>query len=94
MTDIVTCKVSKFATFGAFLEIEKGLEGLVHNSEITGLKRVAKPEDVLQLGQTVNAKIINIDKEKLKIGLSIKELEGTSAEYGYEDYIKPVEKSE
>lgn len=88
ITDIVTCKVVKFAPFGAFLEIEKGLEGLVHNSEITALKRVAKPEDVLHLGQTINAKIINIDKEKLKISLSIKELEGTSSEYGYEEYIK------
>lgn len=90
VSDIVTCKVVKFASFGAFVEIEKGLEGLVHNSEITALKRVIKPEDELQLGQTVNAKIINIDKEKLKIGLSIKELEGTSAEYGYEEYIKPI----
>jgi len=90
ITDIVTCKVVKFASFGAFLEIEKGLEGLVHNSEITGLKRVIKAEDELKLGQTVNAKIINIDREKLKISLSIKELEGTSAEYGYEEYIKPV----
>ena len=89
VSDIVTCKVVKFASFGAFLEIEKGLEGLVHNSEITGLKRVAKPEDQLELGQTINAKIIDIDKEKLKIGLSIKEIEGTSAEYGYEEYIKP-----
>jgi len=87
VTDIVTCKVVKFAPFGAFLEIEKGLEGLVHNSEITSLKRVIKPEDELSLGQTINAKIINIDKEKCKIGLSIKELEGTSSEYGYEEYI-------
>ena len=67
--------------------LEKGLEGLVHNSEITGLRRVVKPEDELQLGQMVNAKIINIDREKLKIGLTIKELEGTSSEYGYEEYI-------
>ena len=88
INDIVTCKVVKFASFGAFLEIEKGLEGLVHNSEITSLKRVVKPEDELQLGQIINAKIIDIDKEKLKIGLSIKEIEGTSAEYGYEEYIK------
>lgn len=88
VSDIVTCKVVKFASFGAFLEIEKGLEGLVHNSEITGLKRVIKPEDELQLGQTINAKIIDIDKERLKIGLSIREIEGTSAEYGYENYIK------
>ena len=87
INDIVTCKVIKFAPFGAFVEIEKGLEGLVHNSEITDLRRVVKPEDELKLGQMVNAKIINIDKEKLKIGLSIKELEGTSSEYGYEEYI-------
>lgn len=87
INDIVTCKVVKFAPFGAFLEIEKGLEGLVHNSEITGLRRVVKPEDELQVGQMVNAKILNIDKEKLKIGLTIKELEGTSSEYGYDEYI-------
>lgn len=88
VNDIVTCKVVKFAPFGAFVELEKGLEGLVHNSEITGLRRVVKPEDELKLGQLVNAKIINIDREKLKIGLTIKELEGTSSEYGYEEYIR------
>ena len=82
INDIVTCKVAKFAPFGAFLEMEKGLEGLVHNSEITGLRRVVKPEEELQIGQIVNAKILNIDKEKLKISLSIRELEGTSSEYG------------
>ena len=87
INDVVTCKVIKFAPFGAFVEIEKGLEGLVHNSEITTLHRVAKPEDELEIGQMVNAKIINIDKESRKIGLSIKELEGTSKEHGYEDYI-------
>jgi len=87
VNDIVTCSVIKFAAFGAFLEIENGLEGLVHNSAITSLKRITKPEEALELGQTINAKIINIDKEKCKIGLSIKELEGTSAEYGYEEYI-------
>ena len=94
INDIVTCKVVKFAPFGAFLEIEKGLEGLVHNSQITSLKRITKPEDELELGQMVNAKILNIDKENCKIGLTIKELEGTSQEFGYEEYIKgePIEK--
>lgn len=88
VNDIVTCKVIKFAPFGAFVEIEKGLEGLVHNSQITSLKRITKPEEELKLGQMVNAKILNIDKENCKIGLTIKELEGTSNEYGYEEYIK------
>ena len=91
VNDIVTCKVVKFAPFGAFVEIEKGLEGLVHNSEITSLKRVTKPEDELKLGQMVNAKILSIDKDNCKIGLTIKELEGTSQEYGYEEYIKGEE---
>ena len=91
INDVVTCKVIKFASFGAFVEIEKGLEGLVHNSEITSLKRVTKPEEELKLGQMVNAKIINIDKENCKIGLTIKELEGTSKEYGYEEYIRGEE---
>ncbi len=94
VNDIVTCKVIKFASFGAFVEIEKGLEGLVHNSQITSLKRIVKPEEALELGQMVNAKIINIDKENCKIGLSIKDLEGTSMEYGYEEYIKGEVKNE
>ena len=69
INDIVTCKVAKFTSFGAFLEIEKGLEGVVHISDITTLRRVVKPEDELQLEQLVNAKIINIDTEKSKISL-------------------------
>ena len=91
VSDVVTCEIVKFVPFGAFVEIEKGLEGLVHNSEITSLKRIVNPEDELKLGQKVNAKIINIDTEKMKIGLSIKDLEGTSSEYGYEEYISKLE---
>ena len=94
LNDIVTCEVVKFAPFGAFVQIEKGLEGLVHNLEITTTKRVTKPEEVLNIGQKVNAKIINIDNENRKIGLSIKELEGTSKEYGYEEYIIKGEKND
>ncbi len=87
VTDIITGKIIRFAPFGAFVELEKGVEGLVHISEITGQKRVTKPEEVLEIGQMVNAKIIDIDKEKRKISLSIRELEGTSKEYGYEEFI-------
>ena len=65
--------------FGAFVKIDKGVEGLVHISQISE-KRIAKPEEVLKVGQKVNAKIINIDLENKKIELSIRELEGTSNE--------------
>ena len=80
INDIVKVKVSKFMPFGVFVELEPGIEGLVHISEIAE-KNITKPEDELKIGQHVNAKIIDIDKEKKKIGLSIRELEGTSNEY-------------
>lgn len=78
--DIVTVKVVKFMNFGAFVELEYGIEGLVHISQISE-KRITKPEEVLKIGQKVNAKIIELDKENRKIELSIRELEGTSDEY-------------
>ena len=78
--DIVTVKVVKIMPFGAFAELEKGIEGLIHISQICE-RKIAKPEEELQVGQKVNAKIINIDFENKKIELSIRELEGTSQEY-------------
>lgn len=79
VSDVVTVKISNFAPFGAFAKIEKGIEGLIHISQICE-KRITKPEEVLKIGQKVNAKIISIDAENKKIELSIRELEGTSEE--------------
>ena len=79
VNDIVTVKVSNLMPFGAFVKIDKGIEGLVHISQISE-KRIAKPDEVLSVGQKVNAKIINIDLENKKVELSIRELEGTSNE--------------
>ena len=78
--DIVTVKVVKIMPFGAFVQLEKGIEGLVHISQICE-KKIARPDDVLKVGDKVNAKIIELDKETRKIELSIRELEGTSNEY-------------
>ena len=78
--DVVKVKISKIMPFGAFAELEKGIEGLIHISQICE-RKIAKPEEELQVGQKVNAKIINIDFENKKIELSIRELEGTSQEY-------------
>lgn len=79
VNDIVTVKVSNLMPFGAFVKIDKGIEGLVHISQICE-KKIATPEEVLKVGQNVNAKIINIDLENKKVELSIRELEGTSNE--------------
>jgi len=84
VNDIVTVKVANLMPFGAFVIIDKGIEGLVHISQISE-KRIARPEEVLKVGQKVNAKIINIDLENKKIELSIRELEGTSNELIEED---------
>lgn len=78
-------KVVRLTAFGAFVQILPGIEGLVHISEITD-ENIAKPSDVLKEGQTVKVKVINLDKEQKKIGLSIKEaIEGNSDFQKYND---------
>jgi small subunit ribosomal protein S1 len=67
--DIVKGKVARFANFGAFIELDDNLEGLCHISELSE-ERVDKPEDVVQLGQEMDFKILRIDSENKKIGLS------------------------
>jgi len=69
---VVEGKVVRVVDFGAFVELETGIEGLVHISEISE-ERIAKPSDVLKVGDTVKVKILDIDNEKSKISLSIKE---------------------
>lgn len=78
--DVVKVKISKLMPFGAFAELEKGIEGLIHISQICE-RKISKPEEELQVGQKVNAKIIGIDLENKKMELSVRELEGTSQEF-------------
>jgi small subunit ribosomal protein S1 len=68
---IVSAKVQKVLDFGAFVELEKGIEGLIHVSEISD-ERVEDPREVLKPGQDVKAEIITIDSVERKIGLSMK----------------------
>jgi small subunit ribosomal protein S1 len=67
--DVVKGKVARFANFGAFIELDENLEGLCHISELSE-ERVEKPEDVVQIGQEMDFKILRIDSENKKIGLS------------------------
>ena len=71
--DIRTGKVTSLADFGAFVNIN-GADGLVHLSEISW-DRINKPDEVLKVGQEVKVKIISIDREKKRIGLSIRALQ-------------------
>ena len=71
---IVKGKVIRFLPFGAVVEIEEGITGLIHISQIS-LKRIKKPEDALQLGQEVEAKVVEVRPEERKMRLSIRALQ-------------------
>jgi small subunit ribosomal protein S1 len=67
--------VTSITDFGAFVEVEKGIEGLVHISDISW-EKIKHPSEKLQVGQEVEALVLNIDVEKQKVSLGIKQLEG------------------
>ncbi len=69
--DVVHGKVSKLASFGAFVQLEGEIDGLVHISQISE-DHVAKVKDVIKVGQDVEARVIKVDKVERRIGLSIK----------------------
>lgn len=73
LDDVVTVKVVSMTTYGAFANIIDGVDGLIHISQISNT-RIAKPQDVLEVGQEVEAKIIQIDEDKKRISLSIRAL--------------------
>jgi len=79
VNDVVAAKVVNLTDFGAFLEIEPGLEGLVHISQISA-ERIEKPSDVLKIGDASEAKIIEVNLEERKIKLSIRAINEPDAE--------------
>lgn len=73
LNDTITVKIVRIVPFGAFAEILPGVDGLIHISQIAN-KHIAKPEDELSLGMEVEVKVIEIDAEKKKVSLSMREL--------------------
>lgn len=78
--DILEGKVVNLLKFGAFVELFPGVEGLVHINEITE-ENIAKPSDVLKVGQIVKVKVLDVDKVNKKVSLTIKDAEEKSKEY-------------
>jgi small subunit ribosomal protein S1 len=81
--DVVTGNVSKITSYGAFIELEHGIDGLVHISQISE-DRVEKIKDVLKVSQDVTARVIKIDRDERRIGLSIKAAEYDEAQLAAE----------
>lgn len=81
---VVKGKVSKIASFGAFVELEDGVDGLVHISQISD-QRIEKVKDALEVGQEVEARVVKVDRGERRIGLSIRAMGMT------DDEIKALE---
>ncbi len=77
--DVMKVKIKSIKPFGAFANVAPTIDGLIHISQISS-EKIAKPEDKLKVGQEVEVKVINVDKENKKVELSIKELEGKKVE--------------
>lgn len=73
--DIIEGKVTKLTDFGVFIELEEGVEGLAHISELSWVKRISHPKEILSIGDTIQAKILSYDLTNKKISLGIKQVE-------------------
>jgi small subunit ribosomal protein S1 len=68
-------KITSLVPYGAFIQLEPGVEGLVHVSELSWTRRINRPSDVLQDGQEIDAIVISVSKEEQKLSLSVRHLE-------------------
>ncbi len=88
--DVVTGRVTNVTDFGAFVELEEGIEGLIHVSEISR-EKIEKPSDVLKVGDAVNAMILHVDAGERRIGLSMKSLKDRMDKADVEKYMSAQE---
>ena len=87
---MVTGKVTNVTDFGAFVELEEGIEGLIHVSEISR-EKVEKPSDLLRAGETVTAAILHVDPSERRIGLSLKALKDKIEKAEVDKYVSNQE---
>ena len=79
-------KVVNLVPYGAFVELEPGVEGLVHVTELSWTKRIAKPADVLKVDQDIQAVVLGINREEQKISLGVRQLEANPWDKALEKY--------
>ena len=77
---IVEGTVKRLVKFGAFVEVEEGIEGLIHISDFTSEKRIEHPSEVVKAGQVVRAIVLSADPETKRLKLGMKQLEATAAD--------------
>lgn len=84
MGSVVTGRVARMTDFGAFIELEPGVDALLHVSQISK-EHVEKPADVLKVGEEVTAKVVDFNEADRKISLSIKAMYAPESSQGAED---------
>ncbi|SDN00851.1 small subunit ribosomal protein S1 [Psychrobacillus sp. OK028] len=87
---VLTGKVKRLVSYGAFVEVFPGVEGLVHISQIAH-KHISNPQEVLKEGEEVQVKVIEVNSAEKRLSLSIKELVENEDQYNMEDYQMPEE---
>ncbi|HQB83826.1 MAG TPA: S1 RNA-binding domain-containing protein, partial [Candidatus Rifleibacterium sp.] len=96
--DVVTGKVNNMTDFGAFIEIAQGVEGLLHVSDMDWVKKVSHPKEILEKGQEIKVKILNIDTANHRLSLGLKQTttdpwEKVEYEYKIGDQVTGVVKN-
>jgi len=77
---VVEGQVTSLTKFGAFVQLSEGVEGMIHISDLSAEKRINHPQDVLKVGQTIKAQVLEVDAEKRRLKLGIKQMVPTSIE--------------
>ena len=77
---VVDGKVTRLAKFGAFVEVEEGIEGMIHISDFTNEKRIEHPSEIVKPGQSIRAMVLSADPENKRLKLGMKQLEATSTD--------------
>jgi small subunit ribosomal protein S1 len=88
---IVQGKVRNLTNYGAFIEIEEGVDGLLHVSDMSHVRKVAHPSEVVQKGQTVTCMVLNVDQERKRIALGLKQMTNDPWEGDIPSRYKPGE---
>ncbi|MFC2075273.1 30S ribosomal protein S1 [Bdellovibrionota bacterium] len=88
----IKCKVTKLTEFGAFVELEQGVEGLIHVSEFSK-ERVEHPKDVVSVGDEIDAMVTNLDRKERRIALSVKAMDSKDERSAMREYKKKAARS-
>ncbi|WP_417739866.1 30S ribosomal protein S1 [Rosistilla oblonga] len=85
----VTGKIRNLTNYGAFVELEEGIDGLLHVSDMSWTRKISHPSEVLEKGQEINCKVLSVDQSRRRIALGLKQMEGDPWDNDIPDRYQP-----